>query len=125
MHESIRFVFFVACAISISTSAYIFFYEEDITTTSNDYEFVFSDDRFYSELEIYMNNSWKNDTSIVIHNSNGTEIFRGDWNNETLMNTTLYLEINFREFIYLIMPTFQNNTFLYTVFEQIAEQLKE
>lgn len=114
----------IIATLLISSVYVIYFYDGEAEAKNGGLEFVLSEPN-YPDIVLYMNNSLKNDTRIVIHDSNGTIIFEGDYNNETLMNTSLNLNITLRQFIYLIMPTFHNNTFQYEVFEQIAKQLNE
>ncbi len=63
---------------------------------------------------------------IVIYDHNGTKIFRGDLNNESLLNTTLYLELTLKEFIGIYaysLGSFDRS--INDVFIQVADQLKE
>lgn len=63
---------------------------------------------------------------IVIYDHNGTEIFRGDLTDESLLNTTLYLELTLKEFIGIYaynLGSFDKS--IGDVFIQVADQLKE
>lgn len=62
---------------------------------------------------------------ITIFDENGTKIFEGDLRNETLLNTTLTLNMTLDDFLKLISryQTFEN--YPRHVYYQIADQLNE
>ena len=93
-------------------------YYEKITTGEMDFELSL-------DGEIYINESFVDNTELCFYDRNGTLLFSGDYTNETLMNASLNLNMTLRQFIFIIMPTFDTTIDTYDIFEQIAEQLKE
>lgn len=120
MKESIKLGIISIVAILLISSAYIIYsYDEEAETVENDIVFNSAEGVIFNPL------CSTDNTKIEIMGRNNTLLFFGDYTNETLMNTSLTLNMTLKEFIYLIMPSFYNNTFQYEVFEQVAKQLNE
>jgi len=82
-----------------------------------------NDSQFF-DYDIKINQSFLDNQTINLYDKNGTLLFEGLINNETLWNTSLNLTMTFREFVNMIAPYIFDYD-MYKIIEQVAYQLNE
>lgn len=76
----------------------------------------------YDGFEIYVNQNCYDNLTVQLFDSNGSIVFEGNMNNESMWNTSLTLTISFRDIAYLMAP-FDYGYDRDGIIEQIADQM--